>query len=377
MTTIAENLQTIVDIKEDIKTAIENKGVDMSNTPFSEYSTKIDEITTGGSNTFVVPDGMKFQGSTITSVPENLDFSDVTDMSNMFMDCSNLENANINTNSATNMEGLFSGCYNMITAPELKTSKVTSMRYMFKGDISNKMKLKSVPLYDTTNVTDMYGMFYYNNQLETIPSFNTSNVTNMGGMFGECTKLKTIPQIDTSKVTNMANMFSTCTLFNTMPQLDTSNVTDMQSMFYICNNLTEIPQLDTSKVTNARYMFNSCTSLTKIPQLNFGSITNTTSIFRTSDLTFLTDLGGFTNLKVSWSSNFLNRVPKASVESLMNVINNLWDWTDYPDGKAPLNDGTIYNFGTTHSLIFGQTNLDKLTAEQIAVATAKGWTLTA
>lgn len=48
MATIAENLQTIINIKADIKTAIENKGVDMSNTPFTEYSTKIDEISSGG-----------------------------------------------------------------------------------------------------------------------------------------------------------------------------------------------------------------------------------------------------------------------------------------------------------------------------------------
>ena len=45
MATIAENLQTIQNIKQDIKTAIENKGVDMTNTPFTEYSTKIDEIS--------------------------------------------------------------------------------------------------------------------------------------------------------------------------------------------------------------------------------------------------------------------------------------------------------------------------------------------
>ena len=326
---------------------------------------------------FVVPDGMKFQGSTITSVPENLDFSEVTDMSYMFENCYNLNDGNINTNSAINMEGLFAYCYNMITAPELKTSKVTNMRKMFYGGISYKMKLETVPFYDTTNVTDMSLMFDYCDKLTTIPPFNTSNVTDMGGMFYSCSKLKTIPQIDTSKVTNMSDMFYNCTLLTEIPQLDTSNVTDIQSMFYICYNLTEIPQLDTSNVTNARYMFNSCTKLTKIPQLNFGSVTNTTSIFRTSDLTALTDLGGFTNLKVSWTSNFLDRVPKASVDSLMNVINGLWDWTDYPDGKAPLNNGTIYNFGTTHSLKFGSTNLNKLTEEQIAVATAKGWTLTA
>ena len=161
MATIAENLQTIQNIKQDIKRAIENKGVDMSNTPFTEYSTKIDEITTsgGGSGTFVIPDGMKFQGSTFSTLPDSLDFSEITDMSYLFEDCYNLNDGNINTNSAINMEGLFAYCYNMITAPELKTSKVTNMRKMFYGGISYKMKLETVPFYDTTNVTDMSLMF--------------------------------------------------------------------------------------------------------------------------------------------------------------------------------------------------------------------------
>lgn len=326
---------------------------------------------------FVVPDGMKFQGSTFTTLPDSLDFSEITDMSYLFENCYNLNDGNINTNSAINMEGLFAYCYNMITAPELKTSNVTSMRKMFYGEIGNKMKLETVPFYDTTNVTDMSMMFYYCNKLETIPPFNTSNVTNMRGMFSDCSKLKTIPPFNTSKVTNMANMFCQCASLQSIPELNTSNVTDMASMFYICYNITEIPQLDTSNVNNVGYMFNSCRNLKTIPQLNFGSVTNTRSIFRTSSLPLLTDLGGFTNLKISWTSDFLDRVPYATVESLMNVINNLWDWTDYPDGNAPLNDGTIHNFGTSHSLKFGSTNLNKLSEEQIAVATAKGWTLTA
>lgn len=48
MATIAENLQTIQTIKDNIKTSIENKGVDVGDVSFTEYSTKIDEITTGG-----------------------------------------------------------------------------------------------------------------------------------------------------------------------------------------------------------------------------------------------------------------------------------------------------------------------------------------
>lgn len=48
MSTIAENLQTLQTIKNNIKTSIENKGVSVGDVAFTEYSTKIDEITTGG-----------------------------------------------------------------------------------------------------------------------------------------------------------------------------------------------------------------------------------------------------------------------------------------------------------------------------------------
>ena len=186
----------------------------------------------------------------------------------------------------------------------------------------------------------------------------------------------TIKLWDASNVTNMERMFSNCVSLTSIPQLDTSKVTNMSYMFYSCGSLTSIPQLDTSKVTNMGYMFRNCESLTSIPLLDCSSVTSTSDIFSYSTLSNLTDIGGFKNLKVSWNNYFLNSVPNATVESLMNVINNLWDWTDYPDGKVTNPDGTVVSYGTTHTLKFGKTNLNKLTAEQKAVATNKGWTLT-
>ena len=157
-------------------------------------------------------------------------------------------------------------------------------------------------------------------------------------------------------------MFYNCTSLTSIPQLDTSKVTNMSSMFSNCSSLTSIPQLDTSNVTNMYNMFYYCTSLTSIPLLDCSSINKTQTPFGYSSLNKLTDLGGFKDLKVSWSSNFLDRVPNATVESLMNVINNLYDLT--ANGLS----GKTLNFGTT--------NLNKLTDEQKAVAVNKGWTLT-
>ena len=218
-------------------------------------------------------------------------------------------------------------------------------------------------IYDNwdPNNTSAGNLFYDDRKLSICPFIDTSNVTSMVGMFRGSTIIY-VPQLDTSKVTNMTYMFYQCSTITSVPQLDTSKVTSMSGMFYGCQLLTSVPQLDTSNVTSMSEMFSSCGTLTSIPQLNCGSVTSTSAPFGYSSLSKLTNLGGFKDLKVSWSSNFLDRVPNATVESLMNVINNLYDLT-----ANGLSGGTLK---------FGTTNLNKLTTDQIAVATNKGWTLT-
>lgn len=162
-----------------------------------------------------------------------------------------------------------------------------------------------------------------------------------------------------------------------IPYNMTERATDIGFMFENCEKLETIPPLNTSLVKNAYSLFFNCLNLKSIPLMDCGNITNTFDIFYYPNMTALTDIGGFVNLKADGGWYFISNLKNLTVQSLMNIINNLFDWTDYPDGKAPLNDGTIHNFGTNHSLKFGTINLGKLTPEQIAVATAKGWTLTA
>ena len=45
---ISDKLQDLIDIKQDIKVAIENKGGDLTGVAFDGYAGKIDEIPTGG-----------------------------------------------------------------------------------------------------------------------------------------------------------------------------------------------------------------------------------------------------------------------------------------------------------------------------------------
>ena len=59
-------------------------------------------------------------------------------------------------------------------------------------------------------------------------------------MFYQCTSLTSVPLFDTSNVTNMSNMFRGCKSLTSVPLFDTSKVTNMADMFYMCSSLTTL-----------------------------------------------------------------------------------------------------------------------------------------
>lgn len=91
------------------------------------------------------------------------------------------------------------------------TSNVTNMSYMF-GDCSNITNL-DLSSFDTSNVTNMNSMFNNCPNLTSISwgnNFDTSNVTNMDSMFFNCSSLQNFPILNASSVTNMNRMFFSC-----------------------------------------------------------------------------------------------------------------------------------------------------------------------
>lgn len=182
---------------------------------------------------------------------------------------------------------------------------------------------------------------------------DTENVTNMNNMFYNCANLTTIPQLNTGKVTTMNSMFYNCSKLTTIPLLNTSNVTNMSTMFFGCNSLTTIPQLNTGKVTNMKNMFYSCNSLTKIPQLDTSNVTGTNMNNIFAGCSSLKSIL-MTGMKVSFDISASTKFERAD---LLIILNNLATVT------------------TTQTLKMGATNLAKLTDEDKAIATNKGWTL--
>ena len=121
------------------------------------------------------------------------------------------------------------------------------------------------------------------------------------------------------------------------------------------------------------YMFNNCGSLETIPILKADSCININSVFDYANK--LANFGGFENLGKAYtrrSSNYytyslnLNYANSFTHDSLINVINGLYDLNLSYDVA---NGGTLY----PQNLALGNTNKSKLTEEEIAIATNKGW----
>ena len=192
------------------------------------------------------------------------------------------------------------------------------------------------------------------------------DITDMSHMFNNCTNLQTIPEIDTSNVTNMEAIFSSCSNLQTIPLLNTSNVTNMTGMFSECRNLQTIPSLDTSKVTRMYNMFHQCFSLVSLPALNAQSLDMPSylGIFGYSELSNLTDFGGFLNLKNSLTDYSLTMLPNLTYESCINVLNGLYDFTG--NGETPNSD--------QGQLKVAQSFIDKV-GDEISIGTLKGWSI--
>ena len=342
---------------------------------------------------FVYPKDMSrcfsnYEGERIPLLELNPNTSNVTNMSSMLGGNINLTEIPLfDTSNVTNMSYMLSGNINLTKIPLLDTSNVTNISFLFQ----NCSNLKNIPLLDTSNVIDMKGMFQDCSSLKTIPMLNTSNVTEMDYLFERDSLLTEIPLLNTVNVTRMPYLFSNCHGLISVPALDTSNVTIMNSMFKGCSSLkqipllntkscnlmqemfsgcssiTEIPELDTSNVISMWYMFFKCTSLTTVPMLDASKIINVYNMF--NNCSSLVTLGGLKNLGMSYPTNYIENVseltlnlsdsPLLTHDSLMNVINNLYD---------------IKSKGVkTQTLQLGDTNKAKLTAEEIAIATNKGW----
>ena len=169
---------------------------------------------------------------------ENLNTSEVTDMSQMFYGCSSLRSLNLsnfNTSEVTNMSWMFASCSSLtsLNVSSFNTSKVegSGLGWIYTG---------------------MTGMFYGCSVLTSLnlSNFNTSAVTNMGRMFYGCSGLKelNVSNFNTSAVADMLHMFSGCSGLKTIFNTQTWLCKESEDMFKGCTQLEGAVKYDASKL---------------------------------------------------------------------------------------------------------------------------------
>lgn len=199
----------------------------------------------------------------------------------------------------------------------------------------------------------------YNTKINSNITSNSSDITDL---------IVELPPLEIgSNVTNISQLFYGFINLILLPDMNTGNITNMSSMCNLCSNLLRVNGLDTSKVNDMSNAFANCDNLETIGELDCSNVTNIRRVIQNSYN--VTNLGGFKNLGQSYSSSMsagytyynldLSYSTKITHESLMNVINNLYD---------------ILSIGCpTQNLTLGATNIAKLTEEEIKIATDKGW----
>ncbi|MBR1730886.1 MAG: BspA family leucine-rich repeat surface protein, partial [Ruminococcus sp.] len=128
-----------------------------------------------------------------------------------FVSCTEIDLHNIDTSNVTNMSNMFRECTSLPTLnlSEFDTSSATLMYNMFLG--CNNITFLDLSKFNTLNVTDMQNMFRDCGSLTTInlSSFVTSSLKSTGGMFSGCSSLALLDlsSFNMSKVTYKTNMF--------------------------------------------------------------------------------------------------------------------------------------------------------------------------
>ena len=299
------NVFSILPIKYKFNSDVDTIPTLPTNTAFTYFDENDNGVVSRTIYTNNVPTSVNFIDQTSLIELEYLDISKITNMSNMFKNCTNLVKVNTDgwdVKNATNMSNMFNNCTNLIDldTSEWNVGKVTNMSSMFNGcsslidlsisswNVGNVTNMSSmfngcsslielsISSWNVGNVTSIADMFNGCSSLIelNISSWNVGNVTDMSSMFAHCSSLKT-PKINdwnVGNITSMENVFVDCQslIHINLSGWDVHNITNMKGAFGDCKNLKSININDWSfnESVDAENMFNGCTSLSSIVMTN-------------------------------------------------------------------------------------------------------------
>ncbi|MFD1433300.1 BspA family leucine-rich repeat surface protein [Lacticaseibacillus yichunensis] len=191
--------------------------------------------------------------------------------------------------------------------------------------------------FDTSAVTDMSGMFSYDDkltQIEGLNNWDTANVTSFKNTFSymgsrTSTISADLSDWNTSNVTTMQNMFLQTGFVNvgSLSTWKTGKVTDMRSMFSYAKLTSplDLSDWDMSHVTTIALMFNNTSWISSIGDLsnwNVSNITDMSSAF--NSMKAVNTLGDLTNWDVSNVTNLTTTFNSLVLVPSLGDLSN-WD----------------------------------------------------
>lgn len=279
------------------------------------------------------------------------------------------------TENVSNFNNMFNGC-KIESFPEFDTHNAVSFSSILVGN--EKINSVSIKTYAATNISNAFNGC---TNIKTVTIDNDENVEfNMNKAFYNCKALKSVTFTHTPKIYDYTqslddvfyNAFLNTSDGETFPYIDTSGATSFNNAFATAASIVQarllnIPIYNLSNAnpsTGLRSIFSN-RRIYEIPNLILPSMTESQWNVLFSNKSGLyyffkdnTALGklGFTNIQykldISVSTLFTR-------DTLNEIIGNLADLTG----------------STAKTLVIGSTNLAKLTADDIAVATDKNWTI--
>ena len=324
----------------------------------------------------------------------------VTTVSSAFLDCRCLQHIDISgikvTSACTNIYYMFGGCWSLkdLDFPEWDVSGLgngnNTANSMFANCYSLE-KITGISDWDFRLTNSLGSMFNGCQSLREVDvsGWNISTVTSLASIFQNCYSLKELDLSDWNpqNCTSLASMFSGChslTEIGDISEWDTAKVTTMASMFTDCLSLKAISDLsswDVQKVTTTASMFSGCASLKEITikNWNLAACTTIATMFRYC----------YALEKVTMTGWLVPKLTATAPGVFLGDCPNLQDVDIFP---IPLNHSYTNDRHLTHEALIKilqslpqvsaartinllASNNARLTAEEKAIATAKGWTV--
>lgn len=260
---VASEITRLQNAKEDIKSAIEAKGVEIpSNATLDTFDSYIEDIPSGGTDT-------RWQEIGYTEEPES-----IQDGINYAKEIMQNWDASI-----TDRSNAFKNDYQLKYFPSVDTSNITSASYMF----GNCYKLESI-------------------------DFDTSSLYNANNMFRYCYSLCKINNFDFSPIFNAQYMFYQCTGLIEVGDLNFANA-DLRNLFQGCVSLKKIKSINiTRNGNNNTEIFSGCTNLETIGAIN----TTLTNFDHTTYIRLFENCPNLSNATLKVILNFLKQLTSQS-----------------------------------------------------------------